>query len=156
MTSALPSPQLVHVCDLAVKLGPIREMGQGKAGRRRIIPIIGGAVIGPRLSGAILDVGADWQTIYADGSANLDTRYAFETDDGAVIEIINHGLRHGPAEVLERIAAGEAVPHNQYYMRTHARLETGDPRYGWVNSALFVGTGQRLKDQVMISLFKIA
>lgn len=156
MTSVLPSPQLVHVCDLAVHLGQISEMGRGKAGRRRIIPIIGGTVTGPLINGTILDVGADWQTVYADGSANLDTRYALETDDCAVIEIINLGLRHGPAEVLERIAAGDSVPHDRYYMRTHARLESGDPRYAWVNNALFVGTGQRLKDQVIISLFKIA
>jgi hypothetical protein len=51
-----------------------------------------------------------------------------EMDDGAVIEIRNYGLRHGPAEVIAKLAAGEDVVPDQYYMRTHARLETGDPR----------------------------
>lgn len=40
-----------------------------------------------------------------DGLAELDTRYAMETDDGALIEIVNYGYRHGPAEVIERLAA---------------------------------------------------
>ncbi|MGB7337237.1 MAG: DUF3237 family protein [Salaquimonas sp.] len=35
-------------------------------------------------------------------------------------------------------------------MRTHARLETGDERYDWVNRALFVGVGARLKSVVQI------
>ena len=56
----LPMPQLEHVCDLSVTLDPIREMGSGRAGQRRIIPIVGGTVSGPLLQGHILDLGADW------------------------------------------------------------------------------------------------
>lgn len=41
-------------------------------------------------------------------------------------------------------------------MRTHARLETGDPRYAWVNDTLFVGTGARKASAVTISLFLVA
>ncbi|MEX0284914.1 MAG: DUF3237 domain-containing protein [Paracoccaceae bacterium] len=148
------APDLKHFCDLTVDLGPIREMGAGRAGKRRIIPIVGGQVTG-RVQGHILNLGADWQTVFADGAANLDTRYAFETDDGALIEIINRGVRHGPPEVIERIAAGEDVDPADYYMRTHARLETGDPRYDWVNQTLFVGTGGRFADQVRITLYEV-
>lgn len=156
MASALPPPPLLHVCDLFVELGPIMEMGQGRAGARRIIPIVGGRVEGPELSGIVLNLGADWQTIYPNGAADLNTRYAMRTHDGALIEIINLGSRHGPAEVLARVAAGEDVPPDQYYMRTHARLETGDPRYGWVNDTLFVGSGARQANAVKISLFRVA
>lgn len=148
-------PPLTHVCDLFVELDPIREMGRGNAGARRIIPIVGGRVVGPRLNGRILNVGADWQTIWDGGVAELDTRYAMELDDGAVIEIRNYGLRHGPAEVIAKLAAGEEVAPDQYYMRTHARLETGDARYDWVNRTLFVGAGARLASAVQVSLFAI-
>lgn len=166
-TAALPAPDLQHVCDLEVELAPIMEMGTGRAGQRRIIPITGGKVTGPRLNGRILNLGADWQTIFPGGPsgsptgsptgglAELDTRYAMETEDGAVIEIINYGFRHGPAEVLAAVARGESVPHGAYYMRTQARLETGDPRYGWVNRTLFVGTGARHAQAVTISLYAI-
>lgn len=151
----LPIPALEHVCDLIVTLDPIREMGAGRAGTRRIIPIVGGRVSGPRLNGAILNLGADWQTIFTDGMAELDTRYAMETDDGATIEIINYGYRHGSPEVIAAIARGEEVAPDRYYMRTHARLECGDPRYAWVNRTLFVGVGARLNSEVKISLYAL-
>ena len=151
----LPRPDLDHVCTLSVTLDPIREMGSGRAGARRIIPIVGGTVTGPRLSGRILNVGADWQTIFADGLAELDTRYAMETEDGATIEIVNYGFRHGPKEVLEAVARGETVDPASYYMRTHARLETGDARYDWVNRTLFVGVGARNQASVQVDLYAI-
>ena len=151
----LPRPQANYACTLTVELAPIREMGTGRAGHRRIIPIIGGSVSGPRLSGKILNVGADWQTIFADGLAELDTRYAMETDDGATIEIINFGFRHGPKHVMEKVARGEDVDPASYYMRTHARLETGDPRYDWVNRTLFVGVGARNKQSVNVDLYTL-
>ena len=150
----LPAPELKPFCELRVDLAPIMEMGPGRAGQRRIIPIIGGTVTG-RVNGKILNLGADWQTIYADGSADLDTRYAFETDDGALIEIINKGVRRGPPEVVARLAKGEDVDPAEYYMLTTARLETGDPRYDWVNRTLFIGTGTRQKLGVTVSLYAV-
>lgn len=150
----LPAPELSHFCDLEVELGPLRELGPGRAGQRRIIPIVGGRVSG-RVSGTILNLGADWQTIHADGSADLDTRYAFQTADGALIEIVNRGVRRGDPAVIARLARGEAVDPSEYYMRTAARLETGDPRYAWVNGMIFVGTGGRWASQVRVSLFSV-
>ena len=155
MTPALRAPGLTHVCDLHVELAPIREMGQGRAGQRRIIPIIGGTVTGLRLQGKIMNLGADWQTIWATGVAELDTRYALETHDGALIEVINYGYRHGPDHVIAAVARGEDVDPDTYYMRTHARLETGDARYDWVNRTLFVGRGMRKAAQVVISLYAV-
>ncbi len=146
---------LKHFCDLFVKLDPIIELGVGRAGKRRIIPIIGGEVRGERVNGTILNVGADWQTVLGDGTADLIARYAFKTDDGAVIEINNTGFRYGPPEVLEALARGEDVDPSAYYMRTQARLETGDPRYAWVNNRLFIGTGSRQADSVKIALYEI-
>lgn len=151
----LPTPALAHVCTLMVELADIRPMGAGRSGQRRIIPIIGGSVTGSELSGRILNVGADWQTIFANGMAELDTRYAMETHDGAIIEIINYGYRHGPTEVIEAVARGDEVDPKSYYMRTHARLETGDPRYDWVNKTLFVGTGARNKNSVQVDLYAV-
>lgn len=151
----LPSPSLRHVADFDIDLSPIEEMGDGRGGKRRIIPIVGGRVSGPAFSGEILNVGADWQTIFSSGLAELDTRYAFRTDDGAVIEIINFGYRRGTEEVMKRIAAGETVDPSDYYMRTHARLETGHPDYQWVNETLFLGVGGRLKSSVRLSLYAI-
>jgi hypothetical protein len=138
-----------------VELDPIREMGAGRAGHRRIIPIVGGTVTGPVFSGKVLNLGADWQTIFSKGLAELDTRYAIETDDGSTIEVINYGYRHGPKDVLDAVARGEDVDPGSYYMRTHARLECGDPKYDWVNNTLFIGVGARNKSSVQIELYAI-
>lgn len=151
----LPVPTLEHVCDLNIELAAIREMGHGRGGKRRIIPIIGGTVAGPLLNGKVLNVGADWQTVFSNGVAELDTRYAMETESGATIEIVNYGFRHGPNNIIEAIARGEHVSPDSYYMRTQARLETGDPEYDWVNRTLFTGVGHREKSSVMIGLYAI-
>jgi len=151
----LPKPTLEHTCDLTIQLDNIRELGTGRAGKRRIIPIIGGSVTGAHITGKILNVGADWQTVFSSNLAELDTRYALETDDGATIEIKNYGFRHGPEEIMTAVAKGESVPADSYYMRTHARLETGDVRYDWVNNTLFLGVGARDKASVRLSLYAI-
>lgn len=146
---------LRHLADLTVELGPPLELGDSPRGRRRIIPIIGGEVTGERLSGRVLDGGADWQTVFEDGSAELDTRYMIETADGAVIDIRNFGYRHGPPDVLAALARGEAVDPKAYYMRTTPRFETGDPRYAWLNRLIAVGTGERLKAAVKLTLYEV-
>jgi hypothetical protein len=148
-------PELELACELNVELSPVMEMGAGRGGKRRIIPIVGGTVSGPLINGKILDLGADWQTVFDDGLAELDTRYAMRTDDGAIIEIINYGFRHGPPDIMAAVARGEDVSADKYYMRTHARLETGDKRYGWVNSTLFLGTGGRFANAVRVLLYAV-
>ena len=55
----LPPPRLEHVCDLAVTIAPPVEVGQTVAGLRRMIPITGGLVRGPRLNGKVL-AGGIW------------------------------------------------------------------------------------------------
>lgn len=142
--------------DLVVELTPPHELGLSPIGTRRIIPIVGGSAAGPLLNGRILDVGADWQTVSADGIANLDARYAVETAEGAVIEIESRGIRHASAEVAARIAAGEVVPTSEYYMRSAIRLTSGHPDYAWVNRALFLATGGKVGSTVKLSVFRVA
>jgi hypothetical protein len=57
--------------------------------------------------------------------------------------------------VIARLAAGEDVSPDDYYMRTHCRLETGDPRYARVNKSLFFGIGGRKSSSVEISIYEI-
>lgn len=155
MRPVLRQPELRHLCDLNVELASPIELGEGRGGKRRMIPIVGGTVTGERLRGRILNLGADWQTIFADGSAELDTRYAIETHDGAMIDIRNFGYRHGPADVLAALARGEPVDPSLYYMRTHPRFETGDPRYSWLNTMICLGTGAREALAVKVSVFEV-
>ena len=124
-------------------------------GRRRIINITGGSFTGERLSGRVLPGGADWQVIRTDGVADLDARYTLETNDGALIYVRNHGLRHGPPEVLKQVMAGEAVDPSRYYMRTTPTFETGDARYTWLNRIICVATGARRAAAVELDVYEV-
>ena len=138
-----------------VTLAPPQELGDSPLGRRRIIPITGGSFRGEKLAGRVLPGGADWQVIRADGVAELDARYTLETDDRALIYVRNFGYRHGPAEVLQRLAAGEPVDPSLYYMRTTPRFETGAERYRWLNRLICVATGARRAAAVELEVFEV-
>ncbi|SFZ83014.1 Protein of unknown function [Devosia enhydra] len=141
--SPLPTLSLSPLLTIEVQLGKPEEMGATPGGHRRIVPIVGGRFFGERLNGVVRNFGADWQTIRPDGLAEIDTRYMLETDDGAILDIRNIGVRHGPPDIMARVGRGEAVDPALYYMRTHSRLETGDPRYQWLNRLICLGTGAR-------------
>lgn len=151
----LPMPTLTHFCTLTVAPGKPVTVGDFHGGTRRVIPITGGTVSGPGISGRILDMGADWQTLFDTGMAELDARYAFELDDGAIIEIRDMGFRQATPDILKKLASGADVPPQDYYMRTAARLTTGHAAYAWINHTLFVGTGARRPDAVQIDLFAV-
>ncbi len=145
--------QALFKADLA--LAPAQELGAGPLGRRRIIAITGGRFFGERLSGRVLPGGADWQVIRADGVAELDARYTLETADGALVYVRNRGYRHGPAEVLKRLGAGENIDPARYYMRTTPLFETGDERYAWLNRIVCVASGARRPAAVELEVFEV-
>jgi hypothetical protein len=147
--------QLEPLLKASISLAPAQELGEAPFGRRRIVPISGGSFSGARLRGRVLPGGADWQLVRADGVADLDARYTLETDDGALIYVRNRGYRHGPAEVIRRLAAGETVDPSLYYMRTTPRFETGDARYAWLNRIICVGTASRLPQAVHLEVFEV-
>ena len=138
-----------------ITLAEPQELGDAPLGRRRIINITGGSFRGERLSGKVLPGGADWQVVRGDGVADLDARYTLETADGALIYVRNHGYRHGPADVLKKLASGEDVDPSLYYMRTAPLFETGDARYAWLNRLICVGTGARRKSSVHLEIFEV-
>jgi hypothetical protein len=138
-----------------ITLAPAQELGETAHGRRRVIPITGGSFRGEKLAGRVLPGGADWQIIRTDGVAELDARYTLETTDGALILVHNFGYRHGPAEVLQRLAAGDPVDPSLYYMRTTPRFETSAARYQWLNRTICVATGARRAAAVELEVFEV-
>jgi hypothetical protein len=138
-----------------ITLAPPRELGETPLGRRRIIEITGGSFAGPRLYGRVLPGGADWQVVRRDGVAALEARYTLESADGALIYVENRGYRHGPREVIERLARGEDVDPALYYMRTTPWFETSDERYVWLNRIVCVATGARRATEVELEFFEV-
>ena len=138
-----------------ITLGAPQELGDTPQGRRRIIPITGGEFHGARLHGRVLPGGADWQVLRADGVAQLEARYTLETSDGALIYVRNDGLRHGTPDIMERLAKGESVLPELYYMRTRPCFETAHARYAWLNRIVCVATGARRAASVDLEVFEV-
>jgi hypothetical protein len=138
-----------------ITLAPPQELGETPHGRRRVVPITGGSFRGEKLAGRVLPGGADWQLIRADGVAELDARYTLEASDGALIYVHNFGYRHGPPEILKRLADGQPVDPSLYYMRTTPRFETAAERYQWLNRTICVATGARRAAAVELEVFEV-
>jgi len=152
---AAEAPPLEFAFSATVTLGAIQTVGDVPHGQRRIIPITGGAFEGPAIKGRVESGGADWQLIRTDKVAELEAKYTLRTDDGVLIYISNKGYRHGSSEVMQRLANGGDVNPKEYYFRTAAVFETASKKYDYLNKHIYVATGERKKDNVVIHFYKV-
>jgi hypothetical protein len=148
-------PALTEVFEARVRVAPAQELGEIGGGRRRIIPILGGTLSGARLSGEVLPGGADWQTIFPDGRTEVLARYTLRASDGALIGVVNRGVRRGAPEVIARLTAGEIVDPSEYYFRTSPVFEVAAGPHQWLLDYVFVGVGIREPDCVRLKVFAV-
>jgi len=144
----LPRFEFVYECDAT--LTPAVEMGKTVEGQRRIIPITGGTVRGPKIRAELLSGGWDWNLSRNDGAGSVEAAYYMKTDDGVLIRIVNRGVGGPPPPPS---ADGE-----RFFMFTHPEFEAPVGRYDWLNRSMFVGTlGARkdAHDAVLIRVFQI-
>jgi hypothetical protein len=140
---------------IRAELEAIMNLGRTPYGERRVIGITGGTVSGTKLNGKVLPGGSDWQIIRADGAADIQARYTLESDSGGRILVYSAGLRHGPPEVMERLAKGEDVDPALYYFRTVMRFETADPAASWLNRIVALATGAREARAVRLDVYEV-
>ncbi|MBL8568002.1 MAG: DUF3237 domain-containing protein [Phreatobacter sp.] len=143
------------VFSIAADVAPAIEVGATPLGERRLIPILGGRVSGPRLTGKILPGGTDYQSIRDEGLADIHARYVIETETGSRVYVENSGIRRGPSELIARLKRGEPVDPALIYFRTVPRFETGDPDLAWLMRSIFVCAGARLPDQVLLDIYEV-
>jgi hypothetical protein len=154
MTIPAPPP-LLPMARIRCDVGPLVSLGPAKHGERRYVPLLGGTVEGPELVGSIVEGGVDWQLQRADGVLEIAAHYVIRAADGALIEVQSDGLRHGPPEVMARLARGEAVPREAYFFRTVVRLTTGAPAWLHLNRVLALAVGERQAGRVLLDLYRI-
>ncbi len=154
MTEEAP-PRLDFVGTVEAEVAAPVVVGAGPAGERRIVPILGGRVSGPRLEGEILPGGADFQLIRPDGVAEIEARYAVRLPDGALVYVVNRGLRHAAPEDMARLLRGEPVPPERVYFRTAPAFETASPAHAWLQRGLFVGFGERRPASVLVRVYAV-
>ena len=156
MSNRLPDPVLTRIYRLEATLGQALDLGDGALGRRRIVPLTGGAFTGPELSGKLLPgASADWQIVLPDGTALGDIRYTLQTDGGDLLYVQSRGVRHGSAEVLARLARGEDVDASEYTFRTSTQIETAAPRLDWLNKGVFISVGGRQATSVIYETYLV-
>ena len=130
--------------ELWLQVPQIIDLGDTPLGRRRIAVVAGGSFEGERLRGTVMPApGGDWLLQRPDGVTVLDVRVLLRTDDSEHIAMAYRGVRHGPAEVMAKLAAGELVDPARYYFRMAPVFETSSLKYEWINRIVAVGTGRR-------------
>ncbi len=152
----LPTPQLNFFADLSVQVDKPQEVGKTHHGMRRLIPILGGQAQGQGWTARVLPGGADFQLIVNERMAELDARYTMETDGGDMIFVQNHAVRTAAPEVMAKLIRGEPVPPESVYFRCTPSFETASPVLAWITERLFVGTGARHPDKVVMRFFEVA
>ena len=150
-----PVLQTKYVFTITAEIGAVTSAGEIGTGVRRIIPITGGKVTGESINGKVCAFGADFQIIRPNELIELEARYAFETDDGAVVYVENRGMRFGPVELLEKLKRGEPVDPKLIYFRTVPKFETGSEKYRWLMEHLFIGSAARHADRVVIDVHQV-
>jgi len=148
-------PALLPMCQVRCEVQPLVTLGPAPLGERRFVPLGGGTVRGPELNGRLVEGGVDWQIARADGALEIAAHYVIRSDDGALIEVQSDGLRHGPPEVMARLARGEMVAPDAYYFRTLLRFTTGHADWLHLNRMLAIGVGRREAARVHLDVWRV-
>jgi hypothetical protein len=148
-------PELEFVFEARVKVDPPMILGEASGVQRRIVPILGGQVEGPRFRGKVLPFGADWQAVRGDGLTQVLARYVIQAEDGTLISVVNQGVRRASPETIRRLLAGEPVDPALVYFRAVPTFEVDPGPHGWLAENVFVTAGKRRPDAVEIRFYLV-
>jgi hypothetical protein len=148
--SARPAPRLRFEFRASMLLSPPLEFGFIEGVRKRIVPIVGGTLLGPRIRGEILNVGGDWEFVLSDGVAFMNMPYVLRTSDQTLISVAHTGIRRSPRPIPEEPGASTS-----YYCRVTPRFDAPNGPYQWLRENFFVGVATRRDDSADIDYFAV-
>ena len=120
----MPELKSTYIGELMMEITGSYMLGESPVGKRRLDRLDKGHFKGPKVQAEIVTGGIDILLGGTDGAARPNVRLILKLDDGEILLIVYRGVRHAPAEVMQRIAKGERVPPNEYYLRTSLVFET--------------------------------
>lgn len=126
-------PQLRLVFEEQVTLAADIPVGETPIGKRNIVPITGGTFEGPGLRGKIMPGGWDWQLTHPSGCFDLHADYMIQTDDAAIIHVINQGM----------VCPNSSGKRDALF--TTPTFEAPKGKYDWLNGGVYVGTVEGMK-----------
>ncbi|KIW75536.1 hypothetical protein Z517_10278 [Fonsecaea pedrosoi CBS 271.37] len=156
----LPTPTLELDFRMSIKVNPKIGVGSGLFGQRDWVSIVGGQWAGRWGKGIVIPGGQDNQLVVKDLSARSDASYLLQTNDDppAYITARSKGWRTGAKDILERLndpTVADTIPANQYKFRITVELETGDERYAFLNTCLWVGSGTRRVGEIIYDAYRV-
>lgn len=140
---------------LSIDMERSDAIGETPSGGRRMAIFAGGSFDGPRIKARVLQGGSDVILTRNDQSFHPDARLVFQTEDDAFLLVTYKGIRHGPAEVMQRIAQNLPVDPSEYYQRAVFNFETSDKQYDWLNRIFAVGTGRRVPNRMIYDVYEL-
>ena len=144
-----------YMGELRIEVTGSYLLGDAPLGRRRLDRLDRGHFKGPKVQAEIVTGGMDLLLGGADGALRPDVRLILRLDDGEVLLVQYRGVRHGPPQVMQRIAAGELVPPDAYTLRTALVFETASRKYDWINRVVAVGVGRREPGAAIYDVFEV-
>lgn len=151
----MPELKSTYIGELMMEITGSYMLGDAPVGKRRLDRLDKGHFKGPKVQAEMLTGGMDILLGGTDGAVRPDVRLILKLDDGEILLIQYRGVRHAPAEVMQRIAKGERVPPSEYYLRTSLVFETASKKYGWMNRIVGVGVGRREPTAVFYDVFEV-
>jgi hypothetical protein len=133
-------PEMTYTETIA---GPWGPTAGSPLGTRLCWQVTSATLTGARIKADLVMPGADWIRLGTDGIRRPDQRLVFTTDDGAIVMLRydNAIIRESPSFLAALNSGGQTTPEDQY-MRMVAQFDTGEQRYSWLTSSLFIGEGR--------------
>jgi hypothetical protein len=150
----MPELKSTYIGELRIEVTGSYLLGQSPLGWRRLDKLEKGRFKGPRIDATIVS-GMDLLLGGSDQALRPDVRLVLELDDGETLLIQYRGVRHGPPDIMARIAKGEDVPPSSYYLRTGLIFETASKKYDWMNRIVGVGVGRREPGAAIYDVFEV-
>ena len=151
-------PTLVKAFEIRATVDKPILIGQGdRVGRRQLIAITGGEIIGFALPyhGTVLPGGVDSQVVRPNGRAELSARYGVRLDDGRSFYIQTDGIRTVPPEHVKTVLSGGIAPADVYYCVTRPEFEIYDESLSDLENRVFVVYATRNPDSICLEYYMV-
>ncbi|KAJ6179822.1 hypothetical protein N7519_010283 [Penicillium mononematosum] len=156
----IPAPSLELDFRMSIKMNPKVSVGPSVWGQREWVSFIGGQWAGRWGKGIVLPGGQDTQIVTKDCTTNLRASYILQTVDEppAFIIVRTEGWLTGAKDVLEKVIdanMADGVNPGSYKYRVNLSMETGDERYTFLNTLMWIGSGCRRGHEVIFDSFRV-
>jgi hypothetical protein len=139
MTPHSPVPTLTFAFEIRAEVTPPQHVGRGPQEVLEIYPIVGGTVHGPRLSGTVTGVGADW-AVTRGTVTEVEARYLVRADDGTLIDVVNRGVYRDDGA----------------YFFTSPVFRTDAEAHRWLTETVFVGAAREDAGDIVITVYAVS